>query len=31
MLVIPEAEYVRKRDLTLEDRITVLAAERESR
>jgi hypothetical protein len=25
MLVIPEAEYVRKRDLTLEDRITVLA------
>jgi hypothetical protein len=31
MLVIPETEYVRKRDLTLDDRITVLAAERGGR
>jgi hypothetical protein len=31
MLVIPETEYVRKRDLTLEDRIAALAAEREGK
>jgi hypothetical protein len=30
-LAIPVAEYVRRRDLTLEDRIDELAAERETR